>query len=63
MTIKSKMFLGGFAVIALLLQGTAFAQATFTSSGGRIMTSGAGSIGDLYVKWAESGSAPGPTVT
>jgi hypothetical protein len=58
MSIKGKGFLGSLAVVALLLQGTASAQATFTSTSGKVMTISS-YAGDLFVKWNESGLAPG----
>lgn len=58
MIIKGKGFLISLAVAVLLLQGAAFAQATFTSTGGRIMTMKS-YAGDLFVTWNESGLSPG----
>jgi hypothetical protein len=59
MTTKgTSLFGGALAAIALFMQGTAFAQAHFTSTGGKVLTINS-YVGDLYVKWAESGLSGG----
>ncbi len=57
MITSCRSFLITLAVAVFLLRGTAFAQATFTSTGGRIMTMDS-YTGDLLVKWTESGLLP-----
>lgn len=62
MSVKSKRFLGILGVVALLLQGTAFAQATFTSTSGKITTISS-YAGSLFVKWSEAGLSSGGTTS
>ena len=53
MSIMRRAFLGALFFV-LFIQRPAFAQATFTSTGAKVMTIGSYS-GDLIVKWSESG--------
>lgn len=55
MTVRNASLLSSaLAAIALFMQGTVFAQAVFTSTSGKVMSINS-YVGDLYVKWAESG--------
>lgn len=56
MSIMRRAFLGALFFV-LFIQRPAFAQATFTSTGARVMTMGSYE-GDLFVKWSESGLSP-----
>jgi hypothetical protein len=56
MSIISRAFLGALFLV-VVIQKSAFAQATFTSTSARVMTMGSYE-GDIFVKWSESGLSP-----